>query len=84
MDIRWRTYYATFASLVEKKGGSIPSGPSLSQVAVAEVGMIKFDILGPVRPVLRHGKLQPRLHVPIVVDDCCILDHLAVDAWVVT
>lgn len=41
-------------------------------------------IFGPELSVLIEGKIEPRLHVPVVVDDGSVLDLVDWDAWVVS
>lgn len=46
--------------------------------------MIIFDVLGPVWPVFSHCQLQPRFHVPVVMDNSSIVYLWEINTRVIT
>lgn len=58
-------------------------GGLLVKLAISEIGMIVLDVLGPVRPVLCHCQLQPRLHIPVIMYHSRVLKLGPINARIV-
>lgn len=54
------------------------------EIAALYVLILGVDILCPKWFELAHGNIEPRLHIPIEVDDCSIVNLIPANAWIVT
>lgn len=70
-----------------KNVGEISSGAksnaSFVNIALLDIRVAIFDVLGPVGLEFGHANLQPWFHISIVVYDSSRVDFSLLDRWVV-